>query len=61
MGVTAETLPEPVLRELKRITDQVMAEEAAKNAWFARIYASQQAFRDTYSYWKSRAYLPRDF
>jgi TRAP-type mannitol/chloroaromatic compound transport system substrate-binding protein len=38
-----------------------MRDEAAKNADFAAIYASQQAFREDYGHWKSRAYLPRDF
>jgi TRAP-type mannitol/chloroaromatic compound transport system substrate-binding protein len=61
MGVTAETLPMDVLRELERITEDVMAEEAAKDPDFATIYASQQAFRADYALWKSRAYLPRDF
>ena len=37
------------------------AEEAAKDADFAKILASQQQFRGNYKYWKSLAYLPRDF
>jgi TRAP-type mannitol/chloroaromatic compound transport system substrate-binding protein len=61
VGVTAETLPTEVLRELERITEQVMAEEAARDEDFAAIYASQRAFRADYAHWKSRAYLPRDF
>lgn len=60
-GVSAETLPMDVLRELERITRQVMAAEAARDADFAAIYESQQNFRADYSHWKSRAYLPRDF
>ncbi len=60
-GVKVETLPADVLRELKRITADVLAEEAAKDADFARILASQNEFRADYAYWKSRAYLPRDF
>ena len=36
-------------------------EEAANDADFARIYQSQRTFREDYSHWKSRAYLPRDF
>ena len=50
-----------ILRELERITERVMSEEAAKDDHFARIYASQQAFKEDYAHWKSRAYLPRDF
>ena len=61
VGVSAESLPMEVLRELERITGSVMAEEAARDPDFAAIYASQQAFRSDYRHWKSRAYLPRDF
>jgi TRAP-type mannitol/chloroaromatic compound transport system substrate-binding protein len=61
IGVSAETLPMDVLRELERITESVLAEEAAKDPDFALIYASQKAFRQDYKHWKSRAYLPRDF
>ena len=60
-GVTATYLPESVLRELNRLSDQVMAEEAANDADFKRIYESQQAFRADYEHWKQFAYLPRDF
>ena len=35
--------------------------EAAKNEAFAEILKSQRAFRADYAYWKSLAYLPRDF
>ena len=61
IGVSAETLPDEVLRELRRITDVVLSEEAAKDEDFRKILASQQAFRADYALWKSRAYLPRDF
>ncbi len=60
-GVTAIRLPLPILRELKRVTDAVMAEEAARDEDFRAIHASQQAFRDEYALWKRFAYLPRDF
>ena len=61
IGVTAETLPEPILRELESVARDVIEEEAARDEDFARILASQREFRDTYAHWKSRAYLPRDF
>ena len=61
IGVSAEVLPEPVLRELQRVSDEIIAEEAANDADFAEILASQQAFRRNYAHWKSRAYLPRNF
>ena len=61
VGVSAETLPDDLLRELQRITGAVLEEEAAKSEDFATILASQRAFRADYAHWKARAYLPRDF
>ena len=61
LGVTAGKLPEPMLRELHRISERVMDEEAERDADFAAILASQRAFRAEYRYWKELAYLPRDF
>ena len=61
IGVSAEILPEALLRELNKVSDQILEEEAAKDADFAEILASQRAFRTQYAEWKSRAYLPRDF
>ncbi len=61
LGVSAQTLPNDVLRELRRITEIVLAEEAEKNADFATILASQNGFRADYAHWRARAYLPRDF
>ena len=60
-GVTAISLPLPILRELNRVADEVMAEEAARDEDFRAIHASQLAFRDEYAVWKRFAYLPRDF
>jgi len=61
LGVSAETLPDELLRELQKISAAVLVEEAAKDDDFREILASQQAFRADYALWKSRAYLPRDF
>ena len=61
VGVTAETLPDDVLRELERITESVLVEEAQRDPDFAAILASQNAFRTDYAHWKARGYLPRDF
>lgn len=61
VGVSAETLPLEVLRELERITAEVMREEADKDEDFRLILESQTAFRSEYAHWKSRAYLPRNF
>ncbi len=60
-NVTARTLPLEILRELERITGDVMDEEAARDPDFAKILASQRAFRAEYAHWKRLAYLPRDF
>jgi TRAP-type mannitol/chloroaromatic compound transport system substrate-binding protein len=61
LGVSAETLPEEVLRELQRVSEAVMREQAEKDDDFRKILESQQAFRADYAIWKSRAYLPRNF
>ena len=61
IGVTAGKLPDALLRELRAVTEQVLAEEAAKDADFAAILESQESFRADYAHWKKLAYLPRDF
>ena len=60
-GVTAAKLPDDVIAELKRVTEEVMAEEAAKDVDFKRIWESQKAFHADYQVWKEWGYLPRDF
>ncbi len=60
-GVTARKLPDSILRELKSLTDTVLAEEANRDADFKRVLQSQTEFRKTYQSWKGMAYLPRDF
>ncbi len=61
INVTAGVIPEEVLRELQAATETVLAEQAAADADFARVYESQQAFSENYRYWKELGYLPRDF
>jgi TRAP-type mannitol/chloroaromatic compound transport system substrate-binding protein len=61
IGVTAERLPIDVLKELQRVTERVLEEEAAKDEDFATILRSQRAYRANYAHWKALAYLPRDF
>ncbi len=61
VGVTAGRLPENILRELQDITKTVMEAEAANDALFKKVYESQEAFSANYKFWKSLAYLPRDF
>lgn len=60
-GVQAKSLPEPLLRELHKITGEVMAEQSAGDPLFKKVYESQRAFSETYGLWKRLAYLPRDF
>ena len=60
-GVTAETLPLEILQELRRVSIEVLDEEASKDADFAAILDSQRQFSEVYKYWKQKAYLPRDF
>lgn len=60
-GVTAKTLPTEILRELQRVSVEVLDEEAEKDEYFARILASQRRFSENYRYWKQKGYLPRDF
>ncbi len=60
-GVTPVKFPDEILRELKAVTDEVLAEEAANDPDFARIWASQKRFQQNYEHWKRNAYLDRDF
>ncbi len=60
-GVTAAKLPDDVIQELKRVSMQVINEEAAKDADFKRVWESQQAFHELYQVWKEWGYLPRNF
>ena len=61
VGVSAETLPEEVLRALESVTVEILDEEAGRDEMFRKILESQRAFRRTYAAWKTRAYLPRNF
>ena len=60
-GALPRVLSLEILRELERVTKRVLEQEAERDKDFAVIYKSQLEFRQNYSHWKSRAYLPRDF
>lgn len=60
-GVEARRVSDDMLKGLKKLTDEVMAAQAAADADFKKVYDSQNAFAKTYQTWKSLAYLPRDF
>ena len=53
-----EILPPEILAELRQVSEQVLEEEAAADADFARVLASQREFRKIYARWRSIAYLP---
>jgi TRAP-type mannitol/chloroaromatic compound transport system substrate-binding protein len=59
-GVQNDLIPTAVLKELKKVSDSVLQEEADKDADFKRVWAAQQEFMKTYSIWDSRAYLQSD-
>ena len=59
-GVQADQIPLDVLRQLKAVTEEVLAEEAANDADFKRVYESQSEFMETYKVWDTRAYVPVD-
>ena len=61
VGVSAERLPLNLLKELKKVATQVIEEEAQRDADFAAVLASQKKLLANYEYWKSLAYLPRNF
>ena len=60
-GVKAVKLPDSVLRAFQKATDEVLAEEAAKDAMFKKVYESQKAFQKQYQLWKDLGYLPRNW
>lgn len=50
-GVQLRHFPDSVLKELKTISEEVVEEEAKKDALSAKAWASQKAFRDQVSQW----------
>jgi TRAP-type mannitol/chloroaromatic compound transport system substrate-binding protein len=60
-GVHVSSLPDDVLHELARVSDEVLEEQAAANEEFRRVLESQRAFSADYQGWKSVGFLPRDF
>ena len=60
-GVSISSLPEEILRELQRMTEIVLEEQAQRDLGFQRVLASQRSFSAEYQSWKSLGFLPRDF
>jgi TRAP-type mannitol/chloroaromatic compound transport system substrate-binding protein len=59
-GITTIKLPPEILAPLKKATEEVLNEEAGKDALFKKVLDSQKAFEATYDPWQAVAYLPAD-
>lgn len=59
-GVNASQIPDEILLELKAVTEEVLAEEAANDEDFKKVYESQRAYQKDYNAWDARAYLSTD-
>jgi TRAP-type mannitol/chloroaromatic compound transport system substrate-binding protein len=59
-GITTIKLSPQILAPLKKATEEVLSEEAAKDALFKKVLDSQKAFEATYRPWQALAYLPAD-
>lgn len=57
-GITTTQLSPEILKELKKVTAEVLAEEAAKDALFKKVLESQRAFEADYGKWRDLAFLP---
>ncbi|WP_299639115.1 TRAP transporter substrate-binding protein [uncultured Ruegeria sp.] len=58
-GVTIKQWSPEMLDTFRATWDEVAAEEAANDAFFAQVLADMNEFRDGYSLWKTNAFLPR--
>lgn len=60
-GVNAQVLPDNILQELKRITDEVQADIAEEDEMFRRVLESQQEFMELHGTWHYKGHLPRSY
>ena len=58
-GVTIKQWSQEMLDTYRSTWDEVAAEEAANDAFFAKVLADMNEFRDGYQLWKEHAFLPR--
>ncbi|MBL8660593.1 MAG: TRAP transporter substrate-binding protein [Rhodospirillales bacterium] len=58
-GVTTTTLSPKILEGLQKATDEVLDEEAAKDAMFKKVIDAQRSFAKSYATWADLGYLPR--
>jgi len=50
-GVKLRTFPEDVLKALRQLSDEVIADATAKDKFAAKVWASQKAFKASVSQW----------
>ena len=58
-GVIMKQWSPEMLTLFKQTWDEVSAEEAANDEFFAKVLADMTQFRDGYQLWKENAFLPR--
>ncbi len=58
-GVEIKQWSDEMLATFEATWDAVAEEEAANNAFFAKVLADMNDFRDGYTLWKENAFLPR--
>jgi len=57
-GVIARPLPDDVLKRLKEVTDQVLAEAAAKDPMTKKVHDSYMAYKAKYEAWAAYSEAP---
>ncbi len=58
-GVTIKTWDDEMLATFRTTWEEVAAEEAASDEFFAKVLADLTDFRTNYNVWKENAFLPR--
>ena len=58
-GVTIKQWSQEMLDTYRSTWDEVAAEEAANDAFFAKVLSDMNEFREGYQLWKEHAFLPR--
>lgn len=58
-GVQIKQWNDEMLSTFRATWEEVAKEEAANDAFFAKVYEDLSSFRDGYSVWKENAFLPR--
>ena len=58
-GVTIKQWSPEMLDTFRSTWEEVAAEEAANDAFFAKVLGDMNEFRDGYNLWKENAFLPR--